>query len=94
MSDEAISQLTQDGVLRAGINLGNGLLVTGKAAEMRSKTKQHRERHWDGSSLKDILSQIAAEHGLEPKIDDEKMNQDPGGTVVVVIRPPLPESPR
>ena len=32
MSDEAISQLTQDGVLRAGINLGNGLLVTGKAA--------------------------------------------------------------
>jgi polar amino acid transport system substrate-binding protein len=31
MSDEAISQLTKDGVLRAGINLGNRLLVTGEA---------------------------------------------------------------
>ena len=31
MSDEAISQLTKDGVLRAGINLGNALLVTGEA---------------------------------------------------------------
>jgi polar amino acid transport system substrate-binding protein len=30
-SDEAISQLTQDGILRAAINLGNGLLVTGRS---------------------------------------------------------------
>ena len=29
---EAIDQLTKDGVLRAGINMANGLLVTGKAA--------------------------------------------------------------
>ena len=28
----AIDQLTKDGVLRAGINMANGLLVTGKAA--------------------------------------------------------------
>ena len=29
---EVIDQLTKDGVLRAGINMANGLLVTGKAA--------------------------------------------------------------
>lgn len=44
--------------------------ITGKAAEMRGKTKEGRERHWDGKPLKDILGEIAADHGLTPRIDE------------------------
>mgnify|MGYP003112388191 CR=1 FL=1 len=46
------------------------LTITGKAAEMRGKVKQNRERHWDQKTLKDVVGQVAGEHGLEPKVDD------------------------
>ncbi len=46
------------------------LNITGKAAEMRGKVKQNRERHWDQKPLKDVVGQIAKDHGLEPKVDD------------------------
>lgn len=45
--------------------------ITGKAAQMRRKTKQNRERHWDEKTLGDVLEQIAGEHGLTPVIDGE-----------------------
>lgn len=43
--------------------------ITGKAAEMRGGKKSNKERHWDDTSVKDIVEQIAGEHGLTPKID-------------------------
>ncbi|SMC43318.1 hypothetical protein SAMN06297251_102154 [Fulvimarina manganoxydans] len=45
--------------------------ITGKAAEMRGSSKQNKERHWDQKSVKDIVSQVASENGLQPVIDDE-----------------------
>lgn len=48
-----------------------GLTVNGKGANVRDKAKQHRARHWDKKSVKDIVSQIAGENGLSPVIDDE-----------------------
>ncbi|TFF20833.1 late control protein D [Jiella endophytica] len=47
------------------------MAITGKAAEMRGKTKQHRERHWDDKTVEEVVSEIAGEHGLTPKIDPE-----------------------
>ena len=48
-----------------------GLTVNGKGANVRDKAKQHRSRHWDKKTVKDIVSQIAGENGLSPVIDDE-----------------------
>lgn len=48
------------------------LTITGRSADLRkAKAKQNRERHWDDKTLGDIVSQIAAEHGLTPRIDTE-----------------------
>jgi len=44
--------------------------ITGKAAEMRGEKKANKERHWDDKSIKEIVEQIAGEHGLTPKIDE------------------------
>lgn len=44
--------------------------ITGKAAEMRGDKKTNKERHWDNRSVKEIVEQIAGDHGLTPKIDD------------------------
>jgi len=43
--------------------------LQGKSADMHEKLKEHRERHFDNKSVKDIVSQIAGEHGLSPQID-------------------------
>ena len=43
--------------------------ITARAAELRKKKKQNRERHWDKKTVKDIVSEIAGEHGLSPQID-------------------------
>ncbi len=45
------------------------LVVNGKGTDMREKLKQHRERHWDDKSVKDIVSEIASDHGLQAKVD-------------------------
>lgn len=45
--------------------------ITGKAADMRGKVKQNRERNWDDKPIKDIVSEIASEHGLTPKVDEK-----------------------
>jgi len=44
--------------------------ISGKSADLRSgKLKENQERHWDKSKLKDIISEIAKESGLEPAVD-------------------------
>jgi len=43
--------------------------ITGKAAEMRGDKKTNKERHWDQKSVREVVEEIAAEHGLTPKID-------------------------
>jgi phage protein D len=48
-----------------------GMTVNGKGANVRDKAKQHRSRHWDQKTVKDIVSQIAGENGLSPAIDGE-----------------------
>lgn len=48
-----------------------GMSVNGKGANVRDQAKQHRSRHWDQKSVKDIVSEIAGENGLSPIIDGE-----------------------
>ncbi|MFN3624627.1 MAG: phage late control D family protein [Hyphomicrobium sp.] len=43
--------------------------IQGKSADMREKLKEHRERHFENKSVKDIVSQIAGEHGLSAQVD-------------------------
>ncbi|MCX5571496.1 phage late control D family protein [Kaistia nematophila] len=47
-----------------------GMTVNGKGANVRDQAKQHRSRHWDKKTVKDIVAQIAAENGLSPVVDD------------------------
>ncbi|WP_018183974.1 phage late control D family protein [Kaistia granuli] len=48
-----------------------GMTVNGKGANVRDQAKQHRSRHWDQKTVKDIVSQIASENGLSPIVDHE-----------------------
>lgn len=48
------------------------LSISGKAADLRAGTlKENRERHWEGRSVADIVSEFAGEAGLQPAIDAE-----------------------
>lgn len=67
--------------------------VNGKGANMREKLKQHGARHWDKKTVKDIVSDIAKDHGLTPKIDGsvggytyEWFGQEDEGDIHVVER--------
>ncbi|MEP4950065.1 MAG: contractile injection system protein, VgrG/Pvc8 family [Paracoccaceae bacterium] len=46
------------------------ITVSGHAADLRSEMKTSKSRHWDDTSVKDIVTEIAGEYGLEPKISD------------------------
>lgn len=46
------------------------ITVKGHSADLRSKMKTGKSRHWDGKSVKDIVTQIAGDHELEPRISD------------------------
>lgn len=48
-----------------------GMTVNGKGANVRDKAKQHRSRHWDNKTVKQIVEQIAGENGLSSRVDDE-----------------------
>jgi phage protein D len=48
-----------------------GLNVNGKGANVREQAKQHRSRHWDEKTVKDIIEQIAGETGLASRVDGE-----------------------
>lgn len=43
--------------------------ISGKGADLRKKMKETKSRFWDESSLDDIISEVANDHGLAPKID-------------------------
>ncbi|RRH87426.1 phage late control D family protein [Mesorhizobium tamadayense] len=46
------------------------LSIQGKAADMRETLKEHKNRHWDDKTVKDIVSEIAGDHGLSPAVSD------------------------
>ncbi len=46
------------------------ITVGGHSADLRSEMKTSKSRHWDDSSVKDIVTEIAGEYSLEPKISD------------------------
>lgn len=46
--------------------------ISGKSADLRSgKLKERQERHWDKKTIKDIVSEIASESGLQASVDEE-----------------------
>lgn len=48
-----------------------GMTINGKGANVRDGLKQHRSRHWDKKTVKDIVSEIASDNGLSAVVDDE-----------------------
>lgn len=49
-----------------------GMSISGKSADLRNgKLKERQERSWDKKKVKDIVSEIASETGLQPAIDSE-----------------------
>ncbi|WP_050746906.1 MULTISPECIES: phage late control D family protein, partial [unclassified Shinella] len=48
------------------------MTISGKAADLRSgKFKERKERHWDNKSVKEIVTDLAADVGLPASIDAE-----------------------
>lgn len=45
--------------------------ISGKGADMRDGLKSQKSRHWDNKTIKDIMTDIANDNNLEPRIDDE-----------------------
>lgn len=45
--------------------------ISGKGAYMRDGLKSQKSRHWDNKTIKDIMTDIANDNNLEPRIDDE-----------------------
>ncbi|TRD16980.1 phage late control D family protein [Palleronia caenipelagi] len=46
------------------------IAVKGHSADLRAGMKTSRARHWDNASVKDIVAEKAADHGLQAKISD------------------------
>jgi len=46
------------------------ITVGGHSADLRSEMKTSKSRHWDDASIKDIITEIAGEYALDPKISD------------------------
>ena len=44
------------------------LVVRARGADMHSELKAHKSRSWDDVSIGDLVSGIAADHGLEPRV--------------------------
>jgi len=44
--------------------------VRAHSADFRAEMKTQKSRHWDGATVKDIVTEIAKEHDLEPQISD------------------------
>ncbi|MGE4296922.1 MAG: contractile injection system protein, VgrG/Pvc8 family [Desulfovibrionaceae bacterium] len=57
----AVDELSESGWPRT-------LTIRGTAADMRSTMKQMRTRSWDDASLRKVVADIAAAHGLTPKV--------------------------
>ena len=48
--------------------------ITGKSANMSGKLKEQKSRTWEDKTLKDIVTTIAAEHEITPRIADKFAN--------------------
>lgn len=48
----------------------HSMSISGKAADFREKMKENKERHWDDTDVAGIVSEIAADHGLQARVDD------------------------
>ncbi len=44
------------------------MIIHGKAADMGGSIKDQKTRNWDDKTIEEIVTTIAAEHGLEPKV--------------------------
>lgn len=44
------------------------IIVRGKAANLGGSIKEQKTRNWDDVTIEDIVTKIAGEHGLEPKV--------------------------
>lgn len=47
------------------------LIIRGKAADMRAELKAPKSRAWRETTIRAIVSRIAAEHGLQPAVADD-----------------------
>lgn len=47
------------------------LEFSGKSADVRKDMKRIKVRHWDGKTVSSIVSEIAGEHGLSPRISGD-----------------------
>ena len=55
----------------SGKCLPYNLSISGKAADLKAgPLKTRSERHWDNKSVKEIVADIAADAGLEPRVSD------------------------
>ena len=46
------------------------ITVKGHSADLRAGMKTNKTKHWNNASVKDIVAEKAAEHGLDPKISE------------------------
>ena len=47
------------------------LIIRGSAADLRGDLKDQRTRSWSSISINDLVTSIAVEHGLEPRVTKE-----------------------
>jgi len=47
------------------------LEIKGEAADMTTKLKEHKERHWDDKTIKDIVGDIAKDGGLTAQVSEK-----------------------
>ena len=47
------------------------MTLTGKAADLTGKVKESKDRHWDDTSIKTIVTDLASELDLKAKVDDQ-----------------------
>ncbi len=50
--------------------LPHTIKVTGHSADLRSEMKTKKSRHWDNKSVRQIVTEIAGDYGLEARIAD------------------------
>ena len=66
-----MGSFTVDELESRGGDGGRTLTVKASAADLRSELKVRRTRAFVNATLGEVVGQIAAEHGLEPRVDPE-----------------------
>ncbi len=68
-SERTFGRFTIDDV--SGKCLPYNLSISGKASDLKAGPQKTRvERHWDNKSIKEIVADVAADAGLEPRVSD------------------------